>query len=137
MSGLGRWRMDGLLRQDEEAGQSGHVALPLSDKLSIQDVGEGREGHILLKGGRDEHAEGFAMVGQFQDVILVPIRGGELSWEDTKMAPWKRLQLLPSFFPASLPFSPSRRPSSPLEFWRSFTCSTSHSNGFLSFPFLN
>lgn len=22
------------------------------------------------------------MVGQFQDVILVPIRGGELSWED-------------------------------------------------------
>lgn len=85
---------DGLLRQDEETGQSGHVPFPLSDELSIQDAGEGGEGHFLLVGRRDEHAEGFAVVGQFQDVIVVAIRSGEFSWEETTMAPWKWLQLI-------------------------------------------
>lgn len=84
----------GLLGQNQEAGQPGHVAFPLADELGIQNVGEGREGHIFLIGSCDEHAEGLPMVGQFQDVIVVAIRGGELSCEDTKMAGWKWFQPL-------------------------------------------
>lgn len=82
-----------LLGQNQEAGQPGHVAFPVADELGTQNVGEGRERHLLFIRGSNEHAEGVSVVGQFQDVIVMAIGRGELGCEDTKMARWKGLQL--------------------------------------------
>lgn len=72
---------DGLLGQNQEAGQPGHIPFPLADELSIQNAGEGRERHLLLIGGSNEHAESVPVVGQFQDVVVTAVGGGKLSWE--------------------------------------------------------
>ena len=53
----------GLLGQNQEAGQSGHIPFPLADELSIQNAGEGRERHLFLIGGSNEHAESVPVVG--------------------------------------------------------------------------
>lgn len=74
----------GLLGQNQEAGQCGHVPSPLADELGIQNAGEGREGHLFFIGGSNEHAESVPMVGQFQDVVVMAVGGGELSCEDTR-----------------------------------------------------
>ena len=71
----------GLLGQNQEAGQSGHIPFPLADELSIQNAGEGRERHLFFIGGSNEHAESVPVVGQFQDVVVMAVRGGKLSWE--------------------------------------------------------
>lgn len=75
-----------LLGQNQEAEPSGHIPFPLADELGIQDVGEGREGHLLLIGSSDEHAESVPVVGQFEDVVVMAVGGRKLGCEDTRLA---------------------------------------------------
>lgn len=81
-----------LLGQNQEAGESGHIPFPLADELSVQNAGEGGERHLFFVGGGNEHAQSVAVVGQFQDVVVMAVGGGKLSWGDTKMARWQWLQ---------------------------------------------
>lgn len=76
---------DGLLGQNQEAGQAGHIPFPLTDELIIQNVDEGRKRHLFFIGSSNEHAESVPMVGQFQNVVVMAIRGRKLSCKDTKI----------------------------------------------------